>query len=304
MISWSEIDEVGRRQWGLVTKQQARELMSDKTIERYRARGLLVIVYPGVYRLAGVPASWRQRMLAGCMAYGDPVALSHRAAAKLWGLEGIVAEDCEVTLPPGRSGRFPGIVTHRAPLLGSDVTVREKTPVTTVARTLLDLRRALSQEVLAGAVDQAHRLRLVTPEELAREQDVRSGPGYWGAGGFRSILDLRLAHPGVGDSALEERTFRWIVESGLEAPERQVRVTVGGRTYLIDIGWEGPKVGLECDGFAYHGRRSRFDADAVRYSALALDGWMMRHVTATQSCEEVVAWVREALRLRSSTIST
>ncbi|MBO0692671.1 MAG: hypothetical protein J2P58_07220, partial [Acidimicrobiaceae bacterium] len=71
-----------------------------------------------------------------------------------------------------------------------------------------------------------------------------------------------------------------------------------GRVYVIDLAYPGPKVGLEFDGFDYHGRRWRFDTDAVRYSELALAGWMLRRVTATQSPDEVVAWVREALRQR------
>lgn len=298
--SWTKLDQLGRQQWGLVTSSQAREVLSRTTVARYRAEGRLLVVRPGVYRLAGVPASWRQRMLAACLAYGEPVALSHRAAAKLWGLEGILANDCEVTVPPGRSGRVPGIVTHRAPLPEGDVTRREQIPVTTVARTLLDLRRCLALPVIEKAVDQAQRLHLLTPEELERRQASRVGRGYRGAGVFRKMLDLRLEHPGIGDSPLEEQTFRWIVGAGLGVPERQVQVSVNGRTYVLDIAFEDRKIGLECDGFDYHGRRWRFDADAVRHSDLALAGWMVRRVTATQSREEVLAWVHEALRLRPS----
>lgn len=209
-----------------------------------------------------------------------------------------MSRQCEVTVPHERSGRFAGILTHRAALPACDLTGRDRIPVTTVARTLLDLRDVVPEGVLERAVDQARRQRLVTPDELARKQSARSGSGYPGSVTFRGMLELRPANPGVGDSEWEDRIFGWIVEGGLEPPLRQVRVTIGRREYVIDLAYPDPKVGLEFDGFDYHGRRWRFDADAVRYSELALAGWVIRRVTATQSREEVVAWVGEALRRR------
>jgi len=300
MDIWSRVDGIARQQWGLIAKRQAVEFVGECTLRRFRREGLLVVVYPGVYRLVGAPPSWRQRTMAACLAYGSLVAASHRSAAVLWGLEGILAKECEVTVPHGRSGRFGGILTHRAALPAGDVTLRDRIPVTTVARTLLDLRGVVPETALERALDEAHRRHLITPDELACRQADRSGPGYRGSGGFREMLDLRLAGAGVGDSEWEDRVFGWIVGAGLEAPQRQVRVTIGGRVYLIDLGYPYPRVGLEFEGFDYHGRRWRFDADAVRYSDLALAGWLVRRVTATQSRDEVVAWVREALRQRPS----
>ena len=304
MVKWSEIDGIGREQWGLLTKGQALGLMGKATLERYRRDGLLVVVYPGVYRLVGAPPSWRQRTMAACLAYGAPVAASHRSAAVLWGLEGVAARECELTVPHTRSGRCAGILTHRAPLAEGDLTWRERIPVTTVGRTLLDLRGVVPKAVLERAVDQAYRQHLVTPKVLARLEADRTGGGYRGSGAFRRILDLRSAHPGMGETEWEDRIFEWVVEAGLEPPERQIRVTVGEREFLIDLGYSDRKVGLEFDGFDYHGRRWRFDADAVRYSDLALAGWMVRRVTATQSRQEVVAWVSEALRQRPPTTSS
>jgi hypothetical protein len=178
MVRWSEVDGIGREQWGLLTKGPALGLMGKATLERYRRDGLLVVVYPGAYRLVGAPLSWRQRTMAAGLAYGRPVAASHRSAAVLWGLEGVAAKECELTIPHTRSGRFAGILTHRAPLPPADLTRRERIPVTSVGRTLLDLRGVVPRTVLERAVDQAYRQHLVAPQELSRLEAERSGGGY------------------------------------------------------------------------------------------------------------------------------
>ena len=43
-------------------------------------------LYPAVYRVAGSPETWRQALMAACLAWGDGVVVSHIAAAALCGL--------------------------------------------------------------------------------------------------------------------------------------------------------------------------------------------------------------------------
>jgi len=43
----------------------------------------------GVYRVAGSPVTWHQRIMAGTLAAGAGAVASHRAAGYLHGLEGI-----------------------------------------------------------------------------------------------------------------------------------------------------------------------------------------------------------------------
>jgi hypothetical protein len=294
----SDLDGIAQRQWGLVSRVQALELMSPQQLRRRCASAALVPVHRGVFRLAGAPLSWRQRAMACCLAYGSPVAVSHRAAARLWGLEGILAREPEVTVPPGRNGKRSGIVTHRAPLLDVDMTTRHGIPVTTAARTLADLAAVLSPYLLERVLDQAGRSRLVTMAELAARQASLVGPGRRGHANLRELLSFRLERAGFGDSEWADRAWRWIVDAGVEPPDRQVAVIAGGVVRVLDMAYVPERIAIEFAGFDHHGRRHRFDSDADRTADLQLAGWLVLPVTSRHSKDRFVDRVRQALALR------
>ena len=97
--------------------------------------------------------------LAAVMACGSGAVLSHRAAAALWGLRPSSTR-IEVTVPRGRHGVAGLRVHHTRALDPKDITVKDGIPVTTVARTLLDLSAVLSASDLEAAIDRAERLGL------------------------------------------------------------------------------------------------------------------------------------------------
>jgi hypothetical protein len=294
----AELDKLAREQWSLVTRRQILKEMKPHQLRVLRSSGLLIPVEDGVYRLAGAPASWRQKAMAACLAYGPPVALSHSAAARLWEIEGITAKEPELTVPPGRSGRRPQIVTHRAPLPDDDTTTHHGIPVTTMPRTLVDLAGVVSPYLLERAIDQAKRQNLATPQELADIQKSRSGAGRKGNAALRSLLDLRVAQPGIGDSEWVDRAFGWIAGAGLDPPRRQFQVVVNGVVRILDMAYVEEKIAIEFNGFDFHGRRHRFDADAIRTTDLELDGWLVIQVTSSQAPEEFLDRLRRALALR------
>jgi hypothetical protein len=298
MSSLVELDVLGRRQWGLVTRTQVLEVMSDGQLRRLQDDTQLVPVHRGVYRLAGAPISWRQRAMAACLAYGPPCAISHRAAAKLWDLEGILAEHPEVTVPPWRDGRRAGILTHRSVLREADVTSRYGIPVTTPARTIIDLSGLLSMYLLARAVDQVHRARLATPEDVAACLRALNRPGRAGSTAVRELLRFRIEHPGVGDSEWADRIYGWLVAGGETPPQRQVPAVVNGVLRILDMAYPERMIAIELDGFDFHGRRHRFDADAARYDELVLAGWLVVRFTAKHSRASVLDRVHRALSLR------
>src|SRR5262249_3708119 len=79
-----------RRQYGIATRAQ----LLDATLSRHQLDYLiksrrLESPFRSVYRIAGVPSSWVQDLLAACWAGGDRGGVaSHRAAAALWDLPG------------------------------------------------------------------------------------------------------------------------------------------------------------------------------------------------------------------------
>src|SRR5680860_622447 len=87
---------------------------------------------------SSVSDDWKQRAMAACLWAGDGAALSHKSAALLWGLDGIVTSLVEITTPRALSD--PRVMIHRSRLLtGDHVTRVGGIPVTSPTRTLLNL---------------------------------------------------------------------------------------------------------------------------------------------------------------------
>jgi hypothetical protein len=296
-----DLDELARGQWGLLTRQQILATMSRRQLDGHLKAAALFRVETNVYRLRGAPPSWLQGAMAACLAYGQPVALSHLAAARLWEIEGIASGAPEVTLPLRRSGRRRLITTHRAPLPEDQTTEHFGVPVTTVPRTLVDLADVVSPYLLERAIDQAHRQKLTTPEEVAavqRSRSPRERRARKGDVALRDLLDLRIEHPGVGDSEWVDRAFGWIVGAGLDPPCRQFQVVVNGTVRILDMAYVNEKIAIEFKGFDFHGRRHRHDSDAVRITDLELDGWLVIELTSAQTRDEFLERLRRALALR------
>lgn len=115
----------------------------------------------------------RGRMLAAALTFGPEAVLSHRSAAAIWDLGPWPTGLIDVTLPGRRKPRR-GIRLHRARV---ERVVRDGFPVTTVARTLVDLAAVLPFGRLRDAFERAERLRLLDAFEqalrtLCRDYDI------------------------------------------------------------------------------------------------------------------------------------
>src|ERR1700728_2157849 len=87
MTPYFILDQVGRRQHGLVTSNQLTRLgFTADQVRRLVASRRLVRVRHGVYRLCGVQPTWQSMALAAALAAGEGAVLSHRSAGVLWGL--------------------------------------------------------------------------------------------------------------------------------------------------------------------------------------------------------------------------
>lgn len=137
-------------QYGVVGRTQLLTLgLSSSAIDRRIRAGLLVTLHRGVYAVGHRRLTQDGFWLAAVLATGPGAALSHRDAAALHGLGRWTTGPVEVTTPGHAIGE-PGVRAYeRRRLETADVTVVAAIPVTTVARTLVDLARALLRGVLA-----------------------------------------------------------------------------------------------------------------------------------------------------------
>ncbi len=292
------LDALAAGQHGLVTRGQALSSLSRKQLEGWVHRRVLVPVRPGVYRFQGVPESWEQRLLAACLAC-EGVA-SHRAAARVWGFDGVASLRLEVSVPLGQVVRLPGVRAHRSNRLTPEfVTVHRGIRVTTPARTLVDLSAVTPAPTLEKAVDGALREGLVTVASLRACFDALAGRGRRRVAHFRPILDAREPGYSPGDSDLEVRVQRWLAAASLPPPAAQFPVLVGDRRYRIDLAYPDQRIAIELDGWAAHGTRLAFDHDRVRGNELELSGWVLLRFTSSSSRVDVVQTVQTALTTRT-----
>src|SRR2546430_2662991 len=130
--------EVASTQFGVISLSQAREngLSRDAVADRV-GLGRWDRIIPAVYRMAGVPPSWRQYLMAAILWAGKGAA-SHRAAAALWELEGFAPGPVELSMTGGRNPIREWITIHRTSRLHpADITKVGVLPVTTPTRTIV-----------------------------------------------------------------------------------------------------------------------------------------------------------------------
>jgi hypothetical protein len=285
---------VARRQYGLITRDQLRRLgVGEHGIaERVRTRRLHRL-HRGVYAVGHDALKPEAHWLAAVLACGEGAVLSHASAAAHWGIRPSAAALVDVTVPArsGR-GRRNGIRVHRSGRLrATEVTVHEGIPVTTVARTLLDLADTLQDQALKRTIDEAEYQRLLDMTPLIAV--VQGNPGRRGA----KVLELARAAPELTRSELEQRFLELVTRRGLPRPLLGARV----EGYEIDFLWPADKVIVEVDGFAAHGTRSAFERDRIRDRRLLRAGYRTIRPTdrTLRYDEDAIAADLEALLSRS-----
>ncbi len=165
---------------------------------------------------------------------------------------------------------------HRSRALATDdVTDVDGIPVTSVARTLLDLATALSSRDLEYALDRAERLELF---DVAAVEDVIAR-----ARGRHGTKALRVAiagwRPSDTRSELEARHLELVSGSGLPLP--QVNVVLRGELHehAVDAYWPASKLVVQLDGFAYHRTRRDRERDATTDADLELARYRVLRLT-------------------------
>ena len=235
-----------------------------------------------------------------CLRAGDGAAISHRAAAAVWGLEGFEPPFVvELTVPRSRQPRLKNVRVHRRDLIR--IAVRDGIPVTPIPETILDLCTvSRDQTVPLRALDDVRRQRLVSSFELERCMAEHSGRGQAGSALYRELLERRLGKTPPGNVFAAD-VLDLLIDAGLPEPEPEVWVTIDRRRYRIDLAYRRPKIAIECLGKKGHLNERSFEEDPVRCNDLALDGWLQLQVTyrrLEESPGSIVAEVRTALAVR------
>lgn len=232
------------RHKGLVTREWAVLAgVSERAIDDRIAAGVLIVLFPGVYRHAAVPFTRESRWLAAVLVGGPGALLSRRAAAVLHGVDRIRRVKPDVTVEHGRLPTLDGVDWHRARTLGpADRAVVDGIPVMALPRVLLELCAVpwLSYETVEHAAQHAVIAKKVTVEALFAVLDRLGGKGFTGTVAFRSILAGGL--PDETIQSMLELLLDQIVESSAIPPgvrQHPLRCA-DGRNVVLDRAWHRP----------------------------------------------------------------
>jgi very-short-patch-repair endonuclease len=264
--------ELAAQQYGVVTRGQLSELglSAHGIAERVRA-GRLHRLHRGVYAVGHSRLRREGHWLAAVLSCGPGAVLSHRCAAALLELRPSAASEIDVTVPT-KSGRAKrsGIRVHRSRRLNShEVSVCDGVPVTSVARTLLDLADVVTPQDLKRAIDEAeYRGKLDLAALIAI---VEGNPGRRGG----RVLALAQGPPALTRSEFEQRFLSFCRRHRLPTPAVGARI----EGFEVDFVWPDASLVVETDGLAAHRTRHAMERDRVRDRRLLLAGYRTVRLT-------------------------
>jgi very-short-patch-repair endonuclease len=240
--------------------------------------------------------------MAAVLACGRGTVLSHRSAARLWGIFPYEPTITEVSRPRwGRTERN-GVELHQALLLSDEVDEIEGIPVTGVFRTIYDLAAVASKREVERAFHEAE-VRQLT-DRVSLPQLLARHPGRRGAAALRDILASREP-AGITENDFEERFVAFLDAHGLPRPRFNATLAIRGRHLRPDCMWPEQRLIAELDGRAAHGTASAFEGDRRRDRTLVATDWRSMRITWLQlrdEPEEIATDLRDALRPGVSTL--
>lgn len=230
-------------QHGVVSRAQLLELgFASRAIEHRLVKGRLHRLWRGVYAVGRPEVSERGRWMGAVLSCGPDALLSHRSAARLWGLD-TRFRGIELVTPLEAYRRRPGMRVHQRTGLGPEHRREvDGIPVTDVVSTLVDFASCVPGWQVERGVNEADRLGLIDVETLRAM--VRDLPPRPGMACMRRLLGLNA----LTDTGLERKFLAIVRAANLPEPKTQVWLN-GCR---VDFYW--PRLGLvvETDGWRYH----------------------------------------------------
>jgi uncharacterized protein DUF559 len=282
-------------------------------VRRLVRQGALLRLSYGTYAPAALvaaeaPGQVREHALrvAAALAVSGPGAVaSHHSAALIHGLDmlgRVPRELVAVTRPLGGTSTRTGrqwVRLHLAALPLEHLSVRRGIPVTSPARTVVDLARASSFSAGVVVADSALRARHVSKAELDLCMTHCAGwPGIRSARRVAAFADAR------SESVLESIARVVFHDHGLPPPDLQA--WVGDEDEMIgraDFLWRAYRTIGEADGAIKYADPARAMAQLDRDARLRAAGFEVVHFTwqqVTRAPGQVVSSIRVAFRRGSA----
>ena len=267
------------------------EAIASGRLNRHELRSRFSRIHPDVYGSTGTDLTAIQRAYAAWLCSrrrgvvaGQSASAMHKAK---WVDENRPAQLLyEHRRPP------PGILTWSGRAAPDEIQLIDGTPVTTPARTALDLATHYPVGRAVAAIDalaRATRLNATQVELLAERYK-----------GHRNIRRARHALSLV-DAGAESPRETWlrllVIKAGYPPPQTQIPVygPYGELVAVVDMGWEEIKLALDYEGDHHRTNRRVFNRDIARHEALTTDlGWIDIRVTSENVPADILRRLSEA----------
>jgi hypothetical protein len=284
---------IAARQHGVIGHRQLDAIGITRDSIRRRLEGRrLHRLHAGAYAVGHTRLTLRGRWMAAVLACGEGAVLSHGNAGSLWDLLPVKGTRIHVTVPVRGAHKRRGLAVHSTlHLPPAERATRDGIPVTSVARTLLDIAES-DPTRLTRAWDTAERLRLL--DLRAVQATCERGHGRRGLKHLLPLVEDRTRVIPDVRRELEARFFDLCRAFDLPLPACNVLV----EGYLVDAFWAAGRLIVELDSWEFHGDRGAFEDDRERDAVLQAAGYRVVRITWRRLTEEpagVAALIRKLL---------
>jgi very-short-patch-repair endonuclease len=253
-----------------------------------------VLAVPGTEELP-----W-QKEAAALLATSFDAALSGPTAAVMWNLipERLRPDRVHVLAPITARTRLPGVKVKRSrTLTAADVTLLQGLPVTTPARTMLELHGHVTERQYELAFDNGlvhGSLRRHEVDQLLK----RCGPPH-GAPQLAGLLE-REGGTTITRSQAEELFVDLFRRADLPPPEVNARLA----GFEVDFLWRRERVVVEIDGYRFHHTRRAFEHDREKDARLRAAGFIVLRVSYAQLTNHPYAVLADVVRVLAQRAAT
>jgi very-short-patch-repair endonuclease len=270
------ISRLAAAEWGVLSLDELLQCGLSRNAVMTRVKGgRLHPLYRGVYAVGHTKLQLEGHFLAAVKACGPDAVLSHFSAAALYGLVRWDDRYPEVTVADTTPRTHRGIRTHRTTT--PDRTHHKGIPITTPARTLIDLAATFDYRSLRRSVREAQR-KLVTIPQILDTLD-RLGPRR----GTANLTKILATGHAPTRSELEDAVLDLLLKGGFKHPDVNVPLRIDGRHLIPDFRWPEQRLVIEADGAEWHDNRLTREDDAEKQALLEAHGERVIRVTWHQA---------------------
>jgi hypothetical protein len=271
------------------------EALGSGLLTRGQLRWRYTAVHPGVYIENDTVRTVALNAMAAWLWTRRKSVIAGRAAAALHGARW-VDPATPIELIADHTRKQPGVIVREEWAAADELTCIGDLPVTTIARTALDLARHLPRYAAVAHLD-----ALAAATGLRGEDVTHLIDRHRGARWIRRARDALSLMDGGAQSPKETWLRLVLIDGGLPKPRTQIEVTDGCQRAFLDMGYDEPRVGLDYEGAHHSTDRGQYVHDIGRAELIEGQGWIDLRVVAEHSPQFILHRVREAFARRGWT---